>query len=264
MTENINNLFEAEEGTKRKVRTLSGTGSLTAKSAELAAEIMTEENMQTLGHLIAGSKTDNKLMEQLLDAVINFDEVDISFLGLIHEVELGHMMKSQQSKRSRLRKKPMTKDNYTQYMNAAISERLIRIALNKPKTGRGLSKDSIVYTDEELQTLQYRQHEVRRELRNVQSKKSMEKRRPEFDLENPSERWEELCIAEQQLKAIRTEIPDEEIDPRVEEVRMAFIASEKRYDKMSKTELLELANRIAEAVNVYAEVYTTEDDGESA
>ena len=113
------------------------------------------------------------------------------------------MLKSQQSKRSRSKNKVMTLDNYRNLMSGAVSELLIRQAMGKAKSSMGYRRasGSVEYTAEELEIFKNDQEALKREIRNVQSKKSIMKSKADFTEED--ERWGQLLAAEETLKGMR-------------------------------------------------------------
>jgi hypothetical protein len=113
------------------------------------------------------------------------------------------MLKSQQSKRSRAKSKAMTLDNYVTLLTAAIAEDILRDLYNKPKSAGGFHRaaGSVDYTIEQLEALHNDQNALRKEIRNVQSKKSIMKSKADFSEDDP--RWQALLKAEQQLKDMR-------------------------------------------------------------
>ena len=60
---------------------------------------------------------------------------------------------------------------------------------------------SVDFTDEQLEKLKEDQERLKKEIRNVQSKKSIMKSKADFSEEDP--RWQALLVAEEQLKSIR-------------------------------------------------------------
>ena len=113
------------------------------------------------------------------------------------------MLKSQQSKRSRAKSKAMTMDNYKSMMAGAIAENLIRQATGKVKSAGGARRmsGSVDFTAEQLEELRADQEKLKKELRNVQSKKSIMKSKADFSEDD--DRWQALLVAEEQLKSIR-------------------------------------------------------------
>lgn len=60
---------------------------------------------------------------------------------------------------------------------------------------------SVDFTAEQLEELRENQERLKKELRNVQSKKSIMKSKADFSEDD--ERWQALLVAEEQLKSIR-------------------------------------------------------------
>jgi len=94
-------------------------------------------------------------------------------------------------------------DNYITMLTGAVAEGLLRIAANKPKSvgGGGARRSSVRYSEEELEAFKNDPEALKRAIRNVQSKKSIDKSKADWNPE--SERWQELLKTEAQLKAIR-------------------------------------------------------------
>ena len=88
-------------------------------------------------------------------------------------------------------------------LTGAVAENLLRIAAISPKTagGGGARRATVSYSEEELEAFKSDPEALRRALRNVQSKKYIYKSKADFDPK--SERWQELIMVEEQLKAIR-------------------------------------------------------------
>lgn len=95
----------------------------------------------------------------------------------------------------------MTLHNYKTLMSAAVAEYIIRATIDKPKQSRARREGIYEYTDEELAIFAEDQDDLRREIRNLQSKKSIMKSKEDFD-EGGTE-WEALLKVEAQLKALR-------------------------------------------------------------
>lgn len=205
----INELFgrENHEATA-SARMLSGTAELTRISGNIATDIIRrmEENIDNYRERIAASATDSKEMDTLLDEFRPWTDIeeDHPLMNLSDETVEG-MLKSQQSKRSRLKSKQMTLDNYRGLMTATIAESLLRELYNKPKQSVGGFNrgGSVDYTPAQLEALEADQEALRKEIRNVQSKKSIMKAKADFD--ESSERWLALLKAEQMLKDLRTD-----------------------------------------------------------
>ena len=205
----INNLFETESNVATaNGRGLSGTAQLTNVASEIAMSIIRtmNDNIDEYAEDLKKSQTDGHAMDMLIEKVHPLADVDVDFLREIDDDTLEGMLKSQQSKRSRCKGKAMTMDNYRALLTGAIAENLIRIVTGKAKNATGTRRmsGSVDYTIEQLQQLEADQEKLRKEIRNVQSKKSIMKSKANFD-EN-DERWQALLKAEQQLKDMRVDI----------------------------------------------------------
>lgn len=206
MSNEMNSLFATVTGTATyNNRGLTGTAQLTSIASSLATEIIQTMNadIENYADDIKKSQTDNNSMDELIEKVYPLSNADIDFLREIDEDTLDGMLKSQQSKRSRCKSKAMTLDNYKALMTGAIAENLIRLATGKEKHAGGARRmaGSVDYTIEQLQMLGEDQEKLKKEIRNIQSKKSIMKSKADFD-EN-DERYQALLRAEQQLKDMR-------------------------------------------------------------
>lgn len=206
-TMSINEMFNAVENneTTSNARNLAGTAQLTAVANELVASTIKalNDSFEEYKDAFAASKTDHSAMDALIAQFINFDAVDVEFIKELDETVVDGMLKSQQSKRSRAKSKAMTMDNYKSMMAGAIAENLIRKATGKVKSAGGARRmsGSVDFTDEQLEELRENQERLKKELRNVQSKKSIMKSKADFSEDD--ERWHALLVAEVQLKSIR-------------------------------------------------------------
>lgn len=205
----INELFgtEKREATTN-ARMLSGTAELTRISGNAATQIIRsmEDQIDIYRERIASSATDSKEMDALLDEFKPWcTEDEEELLASLDDETVEGMLKSQQSKRSRTKSKTMTLDNYRALMTASIAENLLREIHNKPKqAGAGFHRaGSLDYTPAQLEELAANQEALRKEIRNVQSKKSIMKSKADFD--ESSERWMQLLKAEQMLKDLRVD-----------------------------------------------------------
>lgn len=202
----LNALFntDAMENTNN-ARSLAGTAQLTSVANELVAQCIKKlnDNLDEYSADFEASKTDHNAMDKLLARLIDFDTVDVAFIKELDEVTIDGMLKSQQSKRSRAKSKAMTLDNYKSMMSGAIAENLIRKATGKAKSAGGARRKggSIEYTAEQLEELKNDQEKLKKEIRNVQSKKSIMKSKADFNEEDA--RWQALLVAEANLKSLR-------------------------------------------------------------
>lgn len=204
---NINEMFNAVENneTTTNARNLAGTAQLTSVANELVAKCISElnDNLDTYRDEFAASQKDHSAMDALLAKLIDFDTIDVEFIKELDEATVDGMLKSQQSKRSRAKSKAMTMDNYKSMMSGAIAENLIRKATGKVKSAGGARRmsGSVDFTAEQLEELKEDQERLKKEIRNVQSKKSIMKSKANFSEDD--ERWQALLVAEEQLKSIR-------------------------------------------------------------
>lgn len=206
MSNTMNNLFATvNESNAVGNRGLNGTAQLTSIASNIASEILhaMNENIEAYADDIKSSQADNNAMDALIEKVRPLTEADADFLKSIDEETLEGMLKSQQSKRSRCKSKAMTMDNYRSLMTGAIAENLIRMATGKEKNAGGPRRmsGSVDYTIEQLQALSEDQDKLKKEIRNIQSKKSIMKSKAGFD--EMDERYQALLRAESQLKDMR-------------------------------------------------------------
>ena len=184
---------------------LGSTANLTRISTDIAREILkiAEADTEKFQQMIIESQQSHDVMDQLIKGTYDLTSVDIEFLKAESEEVLDRMIKSQQSKRSRAKSREMTIENYLTMLTGAVAENLLRIAANKPKTagGGGARRGTVTYSEEELEAFKNDPEALKRAIRNVQSKKSIDKSKADWDPE--SERWQELLKTEEQLKAIR-------------------------------------------------------------
>ena len=206
----LNALFTADQSQERSTnaRNLAGTTQLTNVSTAIANEILktVNDNFESSQELVAKSKKDHGAMDELITTAYDLSFATTDFLTELDEATLDGMLKSQQSKRSRSKGKVMTMDNYKTMMTAAIAENLIRLHTGKTKQSGGAHRVSgrVDYTAEELEELQLDQDRLRKEIRNIQSKKSIMKSKEGFSEDD--ERWGALLEAEEQLKSRRNDV----------------------------------------------------------
>lgn len=246
---NINNLFTNEETiNKVPARGLHGTAELTALSSQYANAIINtmNEDADEYADRIQQSMSESTALNNLIVELIpgGYAE-EASFLKELDDATVDSMLKSQQSKRSRAKGKFMTLDNYKVLMTAAIAEFLIREVTDRVKTsgGGGARYAELNYTIERLEQLAEDQDALKREIRNIQSKKSIMKGKADFDPN--SERWIQLCSVEQQLKDMRTGAAPSivEIDKTRDELK--DLLSDTDIDKLKSAEAHELLKIIA-------------------
>jgi hypothetical protein len=187
-------------------RSLPGTAELTAIASAAAHRIIKamEADIENYSDRIKKSAVDSAELEAILDDFRPFADIEAdSILRNLDDATVEGMLKSQQSKRSRTKSKAKTLDNYITLLTAAIAEDIIRELYNKPKTAGGFRKGSstVDYTGAQLEAFAEDQEALRKEIRNIQSKKSIMKSKEGFT--ESDERWLSLLKAEQQLKDLR-------------------------------------------------------------
>jgi len=203
----INELFtNSNEITTAGTRGLPGTAELTAVASAEAHRIVKamEADIEIYRHRIQLSANDSKELDAIIDEFKPLTDIeDDNILRHLSDAQVESMLKSQQSKRSRAKSKAMTLDNYVVLLTAAIAEDILRELYNKPKSAGGFQRKAgaVNYTIEQLEYLSGDQEALKREIRNIQSKKSIMKSKVGFD--EGDERWQALLKAEQQLKDMR-------------------------------------------------------------
>lgn len=190
-------------------RGLYKTAELTSLSISIAKDVIKEVvNDKIYREEIIASQKSNDAMDALIKKLTDFDghpEYDMLLEGVDGE-ELEKMLKSQQSKRSRLKSKLMTIENYQNMMAAGVAEILLRRAGNMPKGNVGVSRHvGVGYSEEELIALAEDQEALGRAIRNVQSKKCIMKGKAGFDVQ--SEEYVNLLKVEETLVSMRTSKP---------------------------------------------------------
>lgn len=201
----INELFGTNTETTTNARTLSGTAALTQVASAGAAHAIRrmEADIENYRDRIALSATDSAELDKLIDELKPLVDIEADDpLRFLDEDTVESMLKSQQSKRSRAKGKAMTLDNYKTLMTAAIAEDILRELYNKPKQAGGTKRrGSVEFTTEQLDALSADQVQLRKEIRNIQSKKSIMKSKADFD--ESSEAWQQLLTVESMLKGLR-------------------------------------------------------------
>ena len=203
----INELFGTTTATvNHNARNLPGTAELTNIASAAAHRIIKamEVDIEHYRPVIQESSTDSKKMEALIDDFRPLHNIgDEDMLANLNDELVESMLKSQQSKRSRTKSKLMTLDNYISLLTATIAEDILRELYNKPKSAGGFQRaaGSVDYTGAQLEMFAEDQEALRREIRNIQSKKSI--MRSKADFTESDERWLALLKAEQQLKDLR-------------------------------------------------------------
>jgi hypothetical protein len=236
---NVNEMFQNEQKSTTGARALTGTAQLTSVAEGISADIMKKIDADFATHkdALAASKESHAAMDKLIADTYDLSAVDISFIKCLDEATIDGMLKSQQSKRSRAKGKVMTMDNYLAMMVGAIAENLIRLATGKEKSAGSSRRVGVNFTDEDLKALADDQEALRKEIRNVQSKKSIMKSKADFD--EASEEWQALLNAEVALKSIRVG----GTDSTKADIRALLEAVE--IDQMKSADAKELLKKIA-------------------
>ncbi|NMA23889.1 MAG: hypothetical protein GX938_10345 [Spirochaetales bacterium] len=228
-------------------RSLAGTAQLTSLANSIVAEVMkkADADAENYQEKIVASQTDNNAMDELIRELYDLSSTDVEFLKALDEEVQNSMLKSQQSKRSRSKSKTMTLENYRSLMSGAVAELLLRQAMGKPKSSLGYRRasGSIEYTAEELENFKNDQEALRREIRNVQSKKSIMKSKADFNEEN--ERWIKLLEVEDQLKSLRvggTRVKTVVVDTTKEKLLEEL--GDKEVDSLKSADMKELLKKL--------------------
>lgn len=209
MMNKLMNVFAANNETKAaNGRTLTGTVQLQMQAAEIKKsviaqleEAMNGEQAEELEAAMLKAQSDNNAMDELVQRFTDIGSADVDWLK--GNAEADKMLASVQSKRSRLKTKEATYDVFVQMVEASISEQLIRVATGKTKGNGGATRvrGSVEYTEEQLAAYAEDQDALKREIRNIQSKKSIMKSKAGFSEQDAY--WIKLLDAEAQLKALR-------------------------------------------------------------
>ena len=245
----INELFGTNVNVTANARSLPGTMELTNVATAAAHNMLKlmEEDIETYSPRIQKSSTDSRELDAIIDEFRPYCDIEEdSILRRLDEATVEGMLKSQQSKRSRAKSKAMTLDNYVTLLTAAIAEDILRGIYNKPKSAGGFQRaaGTVDYTGAQLEALAADQEALRREIRNIQSKKSIMKSKAEFS--ESDERWLALLKAEQQLKDLRVggySTTVVEVDKTKD--ALSELLAGKDISKMKSAEAHELLERIA-------------------
>lgn len=252
----MSNLFaESNNTVTTNGRGLAGTAQLTEIASNLTNVVIAQlnENIDEHMELFKASQREHSAMDTLIEEMVDFSTVDYNFIYQLDDKTVDGMLKSQQSKRSRCKSKAMTMDNYKSMMTAAIAEKIIRLATGKTKNAVGVRRGTgtVTFSDEELEALRVDQEQLKKELRNVQSKKSIMKSKADFSEED--ERWQALLVAEEQLKSIRVSTRGAkvvEVDTTKEKLEEAFEGIDlENIDSMKAADSKALLAKLAELIS---------------
>lgn len=230
-------------------RSLPGTAELTNVATAAAHSMLKqmESDIEAYTPRIQKSATDARELDAIIDEFKPYcDIAEDSILRQLDEITVDGMLKSQQSKRSRAKSKTMTLDNYVTMLTAAIAEDILREIYNKPKSASGFQRaaGTVDYTGAQLEALAADQEALRREIRNIQSKKSIMKSKADFT--ESDERWLALLKAEQQLKDLRVGGTAHVIEVDKTKDALSELLAGKDISKMKSAEAHELLERIAQ------------------
>jgi len=246
----INELFGTNETViTAGTRGLPGTAELTNVASAAARNMLKsmEADIETYRPRIQKSATDARELDAIIDEFKPYcDLAEDHILRNLSDDQVESMLKSQQSKRSRSKSKAMTLDNYVTLLTAAIAEDLLRSIYNKPKSAVGNHRTggTVDYTGAQLEAFAEDQEALRREIRNIQSKKSIMKSKADFD--ESDERWLALLKAEQQLKDLRVGAVPHVVEVDKTKDALSELLAGKDISKLKSAEAHELLERIAQ------------------
>lgn len=250
----INELFGTSNsnGFTANARSLPGTAELTNVATAAAHHIINqmEADIETYKPRIQKSATDSRELDALIKEFEPYCDIeDDSILRHLSDEAVESMLKSQQSKRSRAKSKTMTLDNYATLLTAAIAEDILRDIYNKPKSAVGFSRHNgiVDYTGAQLEMLANDQEALRREIRNIQSKKSIMKSKAEFS--ESDERWLALLKAEQQLKDLRVTQHTHVVKVDATKDALSELLAGKDISKLKSADAHELLESIAKMID---------------
>ena len=244
----INTLFanENKEATTN-ARLLNGTAELTNIASRLASEAIKQmdADMENYRDRLQASTKNMDELDKLIGELVGYRADETDFLLELSDETIEGMLKSQQSKRSRTKSKTMTLDNYHTLMTAAIAEHIIREVCDKPKQHGGAKRAGKVdYTPAELEALEADQEALKKEIRNIQSKKSIMKSKEGFD--ESDERYLALLKAEQMLKDLRVGGHTTVVEIDTTKNALTELLGEVSVDDLKAADAKELLNTIKE------------------
>ena len=204
-----------EANVTTNARSLPGTAELTAIATATAHRIVKamEDDIENYKDRIQKATVDSRELEAILNDFRPLADIEEdNILRHLDEETVEGILKSQQSKRSRTPSNAMTLHHVVPLLTAAIAEDILRELYNKPKLAGGFRRASgtIDYTGAQLEAFAEDQEGLRREIRNIQSKKSIMKSKADFN--ESDERWLALLKAEQQLKDLRTGVTTQVVE----------------------------------------------------
>lgn len=201
----LSNIFNAEaQITAGGKNQLALTANLTQVSTVIANDIINRIDADdNAAAIVSNMYADYNALNHEIAIQLEAHPTDIEWLQEISTEDAIKMLKSQQSKRSRARSTTMTLTNFKTMLTAAVAEELLRRAHNITRSAGGSSRRTeLVLTEEMVDAYTADQAKLAKAIRNVQSKKSIMKKKPDFD--EASEEWMKLLEYEASLKALRT------------------------------------------------------------
>lgn len=219
---------------------IAQTAQLTMQSNAIAEELLErlkEWPEADADAMISQTWADYTAMDEFLNGYAAVDTRDWSWLKDASDEVGAKMLKSQQSKKSRARAGELTYTNYKTYLTAAIAELGIRDAFRFEKSAAGrTSSATLELTEEAIAIYTEDQVALNKAIRNVQSKKSIAKKK---GVSEESEEWLQLLEFEAGLKSLRTTGAVDNVTKKKAEKAEAIEAmlSELDPDSMKKAEL---------------------------
>jgi hypothetical protein len=214
---------------------------LTMQCTDLANELYTKitTNEEWTTEYIIPILQDHDKLDRFIAEQAPFDETEFEWLVETDSGLVDRMIKSQQSKRSRSKGKQMTQQTVHAILVGAYAENVLRKVCNKPKNQLAASIGSVVeYTPEQLAELQADQDNLRRHIRNLQSRASIMKSKIGFDENDP--KYVSLLDWQERLKELRVgAIAAPRANPAVVEM-----LKDKDFNNMKPTEAKELLAQI--------------------
>lgn len=202
---NLSGVFNSEttvvKGGKNQ---LALTANLTQVSTIIANDIVNRiDNDDNAESIVLSMYQDNNVLNHEVAIQLEAHPTDIEWLQSISIDDAVKMLKSQQSKRSRAKSATMSLTNFKTMLTAAVAEELLRRAHSISRTTVGASRmTELVLTDEMIETYKNDQTKLAKAIRNIQSKKSVMKKKENFD--ESSEEWMKLLEYETALKSLRS------------------------------------------------------------
>jgi len=175
---------------------------LTMQCNEEAAKLISRmQANEWPGELMIATMHDHDKMDAFLAENAPFNDEDYAWLSEIESGLVDRMIKSQQSKRSRSKGKQLTLQAVTALIVGAFAENALRKYCNKPKNQLVSMGAEVNFTEEQLAELKENQEDLKRHIRNLQSRASIMKSKAAFDENDP--KYVSLLHWQERLKALR-------------------------------------------------------------